>query len=111
MERASDREILEVFAFELAWFCTAPGTITREQFLEQWQTKEEVRHAAYTKAKALEAELLTRGLDLRACNTKKVRDAIQVIVTIPAKTAYVLPPTAVIEGPPSPPPVPGPSGL
>jgi hypothetical protein len=111
MERASDREILEVFAFELAWFGKAPGTITREQFLEQWQTKEEVRIAAYARAKELEAELRARGLDLRACNTKKVRDAIQVIITIPAKTAYVLPPTAVIEGSPSPPPVPGSSGL
>lgn len=106
MERASDREILEVFAFELALQHTAPGTITRELFRELWQTDENVRLSAYARAKLFEEELNERGLDLRACNTKKVRDAIEAIVTIPARVAYKLPPTAVIEGVSSPLPAP-----
>lgn len=111
MERASDREILEVFAFELAYlqFTVPEGSPDpRAAFLESWQTTESVRRQAYEQAQHFMQELVPQGLDIRACNSKHVRDAIQVIVTIPARTAYQLPPTAVVDPAPIPPPVPSP---
>lgn len=97
--KATDAEILEVLAFELACqFYFDNGRVARDRVGELWRDPkffwdDDLLFRDHWRACALPllAALQKAGVRVRAGNSRLVKESLREIVTVPARVAYELP--------------------
>lgn len=84
----NSKMIEEILAFAMHRFCADKTGLT--DALMEWQTTEDTRKLHRVAARNILYELEEQGIVIRVSKQKKVEEAIEHILTIPARKAYVL---------------------